>query len=73
MIGSADAFTTPYFVRIKGTGIESDIQAKFGDVQFIEGDPSLGETAFITKVMSGSEFNEAASSFEVVSRIRVSK
>ena len=73
ILGSVDAFTTPYFVRVKGTGIESEIQEKFGEVQFIEGDPSLGETAFITKVLSGSEYNDAAASFDVVSRIRVSK
>ena len=73
LIGSADAFTTPYFVRVKGTGLEDKVREKFGKVQFIEGDSSLNETAFITEVLSGSEYNEAAEGFDVVSRIRVSK
>ena len=70
-LGSVDAFTTPYFVRVKGTGIEKDIEEKFGNVQYIEGDKALGETAFITNVLSGSQFEQAAEKFEVVSRIRV--
>lgn len=72
VLGSADAFTTPYFVRVKGTGIESDIEAKFGAVEYVEGGAALGETAFVTKVLSGSEFEKAAEGFDVVSRIRVS-
>ena len=70
-LGSVDAFTTPYFVRVKGTGIEKDIEEKFGNVQYIEGDKALGETAFITNVLSGSQFEQAAEKIEVVSRIRV--
>ena len=71
VLGSIDAFTTPYFVRIKGTGIEKDVLAKFGDGQYIEGDASQDETAFITPVMSGSDFEKAAEGFDIISRIRV--
>ena len=70
-IESADAFTTPYFVRVKGTGIEDAVKAAFGEVKFIEGVVE-GETAFITDVMSGGEYKKAAEGFDVVSRIRVS-
>ena len=73
ILGSVDAFTTPFFVRVKGTGIESEIEAAFGDVTYIEGDPSLGETAFITKVLSGSEYDQAAQKFDIINRIRVSE
>ncbi|MBQ4299907.1 MAG: homoserine dehydrogenase, partial [Lachnospiraceae bacterium] len=69
-IGSADAFTTPYFVRIKG-GDKAAVESAFGAVEYIDGKD--GETAFITGVMSGSDFNKAAEGFDVVSRIRVSK
>lgn len=72
ILGSADAFTTPFFVRVKGTGLEDKIKESFGEVQYLEGDASLGETAFITKVLSGSEFNQAIAGFDLVSRIRVS-
>ena len=71
-VEGVDALTTPYFVRVKGKGLEADIKDSFGDVQFIEGDESLGETAFITKVMTGLEFEKAAANFDIVSRIRVS-
>ncbi|MCR5213356.1 MAG: homoserine dehydrogenase [Eubacterium sp.] len=75
ILGGADAFTTPYFVRVKGVNIKDKIQAAFGDVEYIELDDKLAETetAFMTKVLSGSEFDQAASDFEVISRIRVSK
>ena len=69
-IGSVDAFTTPYFVRIKG-GDKAAVESAFGAVEYIDGKD--GETAFITGVMSGSDFNKAAEGFDVVSRIRVSK
>ena len=72
-LGSVDAFTTPYFVRVKGTGIESEINKCFGDVKYIEGGDELGETAFVTNVMSGSEFEAASKDFDIVSRIRVSE
>ena len=62
--GRLDTVTSPDF--------EAEIKDSFGDVQFIEGDESLGETAFITKVMTGLEFEKAAANFDIVSRIRVS-
>ena len=71
-IEGVEALTTPYFVRVKGKGLESQIADCFGDVQYIEGDEALQETAFITKVMSGSEYENAAAGFDVISRIRVS-
>ena len=70
-IESADDFTTPYFVRVKGTGIEDAIKAAFGEVEFIDGNIT-GETAFLTKVMTGGEYKKAAEGFDVISRIRVS-
>ena len=71
-IGGEDAFTTPYFVRLKGSVDKSDIEKAFGEVQYIEGVVE-DETAFVTKVLSGSEFKAISEGFEVVSRIRVSK
>ena len=71
-IEGGEALTTPYFVRVKGKGLEFQIADCFGDVQYIEGDEALQETAFITKVMSGSEYENAAAGFDVISRIRVS-
>ena len=71
-IEGVEALTTPYFVRVKGKGLEFQIADCFGDVQYIEGDEALQETAFITKVMSGSEYEKAAAGFDVISRIRVS-
>ena len=71
-IEGGEALTTPYFVRVKGKGLEFQIADCFGDVQYIEGDEALQETAFITKVMSGSEYEKAAAGFDVISRIRVS-
>jgi homoserine dehydrogenase len=41
-------------------------------VEYIDGVKS-DEVAFITKVMSGSEYDKAAEGLNVVSRIRVSK
>ncbi len=73
ILGGSDAFTTPYFVRVKGTGLETEIEKKFGKVQYLEGGEAYGETAFITEVLSGSEYEIAAEGFDVVSRIRVSK
>ena len=70
-IESADDFTTPYFVRVKGTGIEDAVKAAFGEVEFIDGNIT-GETAFLTKVMTGGEYKKAAEGFDVISRIRVS-
>ena len=74
-VGSADAFATPYFVRVNGIGLEDKIADTFGDVEFIEGEGDLAdtETAFITGVLSGSEFEKAAAEFDVISRIRVSE
>ena len=72
-LGSADAFSTPYFVRVKGEGLNAEVEAAFGDVQYVTAEGITGETAFFTKTMTGSEFEKAASSLEVVSRIRVSE
>ena len=74
ILGGVDAFTTPFFVRVKGKGIEDKIRSAFGEVQFIEpaGEIAGEETAFITKVLAGSEFEQAAADFEIISRIRVS-
>ncbi len=47
------------------------MESAFGAVEYIDGKD--GEIAFITGVMSGSDFNKAAEGFDVVSRIRVSK
>ena len=70
-LGSADAFSTPYFVRVKGEGLNAEVEAAFGEVQYVTAEGITGETAFFTKTMTGSE--KAASSLEVVSRIRVSE
>ena len=69
-LGSVDAFKTPYFVRVKGADAKDKVTEAFGDVQFIDSD--LDETAFITGVMTGSDFKAASAGLEVVSRIRVS-
>ena len=79
MLGGVDAFTTPNFVRIKlGEGedkaaLKAKVENAFGQVEYIEADEDFGEVAFITKVLSGSEFDQAAEGFDIVSRIRVSK
>lgn len=72
-LGDVDEFSTPYFVRVKGEGMESAVEAAFGKVEYITAEGISGETAFFTKSMTGSEFEKAAADLEVVSRIRVSE
>ncbi len=73
-IVGADSIATQYFVRISGDAdaLKNKIEGSFGQVEFIESEGN-GEIAFITKVLSGAEFDKAAAAFDVVSRIRVSK
>lgn len=73
-LGSVDAFTTPFFMRVQGSGadIRAQIQAAYGDVEYLD-ELVSGETAFITSPMTGSEFGVAADGFEVISRVRVNK
>ncbi len=72
-LGSVDAFETPYFVRVKGNVSQDKLSESFGEVDVIDGGDALGETAFITGVMSGSTFTEAAKEYDVINSIRVSK
>lgn len=72
-LGSVDAFETPYFVRVKGNVSQDKLSESFGKVDVIDGGDALGETAFITGVMSGSTFTEAAKEYDVINSIRVSK
>ena len=69
VLGTVDAFVTPYLVRLKGVDIEDDVNAAFGEVEYLQGQDN--ETAFVTKPMSGADFEAAASGFEVVNRIRI--
>ena len=79
ILGGVDAFTTPYFVRVKPNAdedmdaLKARVENIFGSVEYISLDSKQDEIAFITKVLSGSEFEQAAEGFDVVSRIRVSK
>ena len=78
-LGGVDAFKTPYFVRVKPQAGEDIASLKkrvdnvFGKVEYISLDSKPEEIAFITDVISGSEYDKAAEGFDVVSRIRVSK
>ncbi len=74
-IVDAGSIATQNFVRVSGdkAAISSKIEASFGQVEYIESDKSSGEVAFITKVLSGREYEKAAEGFDVISRIRVSK
>ncbi len=70
VLGSVDAFSTRYLVRIKGTDRKEEIEQAFGSVEYLK--PAAGgETAFLTGSLSGQAFREAAKSMELISRIRV--
>ena len=77
-LGSVDAFETSYLVRVAGlkaadessdADIKKEVNAAFGEVEFLSG--QNGEVAFVTKPMSGADFEKAAENFEVVNRIRI--
>lgn len=78
-LGGVDAFKTPYFVRVKPqagediASLKNRVDNVFGKVEYISLDSKPEEIAFITDVISGSEYDKAAEGFDVVSRIRVSK
>jgi len=69
-LGSVDAFSTRYLVRIKGTGRMEEIEKAFGAVEYLK-PVAGGETAFLTESMTGKAFREAAGDMELISRIRV--
>ena len=60
-IVDAGSIATQNFVRVSGdkAAISSKIEASFGQVEYIESDKSSGEVAFITKVLSGREYEKA--------------
>ena len=70
-----ESIASANFVRVSGekSALESKIQESFGQVEYIESDKASGEIAFITKVMTGQEYDRAAEGLDVISRIRVSK
>ena len=72
-LGDVSHFKTPFFVRVRGTGIENEIEKAFGQVTYINDKTIDGEVAFITKVMTGGEMSKAAESLDVISQIRVSR
>ena len=58
------------FERNKEEIFKKEIKASFGPVEFLEGQHG-GEVAFVTKPMSGADFEKAAEDFIIESRIRI--
>lgn len=69
-LGDIRSFAVPVFVRVRGTGLETQIEKAFGKVKYLQ-DPVADETAFITEALTGAAFEQAAAGFGVVNRIRI--
>lgn len=69
VLGDMNNFECKYFVRVKDTNSEADIQNVFGDVEYIDAGIS-GEKAFLTKVMSEGSFKTKAGMLDVIYSLR---
>ncbi len=68
-LGDMNNFECKYFVRVKDTNSESDIQKAFGDVEYVDAGIQ-GEKAFLTNVMSEGSFKTKSSSLDVIYSLR---
>lgn len=69
-LGSTEDIRRDFFVRVKGNDTAA-VRAIFGNVATITIPGLEGEFGFVTGMMTEKEFNEAASKFEVINRIRL--
>lgn len=61
-----------FFVRVAGESRLAEIETAFGKVEIVKAEGVEGETAFLTKVMTEQEYEEAAAKLDnVITRIRV--
>ena len=58
------------YERNKEEILQNEVKRVFGNVKFLMGQDG-GEVAFVTKPMSGAEFEKAAEDFVVENRIRI--
>lgn len=70
-LGDIGGFCRRFFVRVAGDTPDETITALFGDARMIPAVSGLYEKAFVTAPMKESDFDEAAKSVKVISRIRM--
>ena len=68
-LGDMNNFECKYFVRVKDTNSEADIEKAFGDVEYIDAGIS-GEKAFLTKVMSEGSFKSKSGDLDMIYSLR---
>ncbi len=68
-LGDMNNFECKYFVRVKDTNSEADIEKAFGDVEYIDAGIS-GEKAFLTKVMSEGSFKSKSGALDMIYSLR---
>ncbi len=68
VLGDLANFECRYFVRVKDA--KAQVEAVFGNVQYVEADGVTGEVAFVTEKLSEGVFEEKVKSLDMIYRLR---
>lgn len=69
-LGDMKNFKCRFFVRVKDTNTQADVEKAFGAVEYVEAPGVTGELAFITDCISEGEFDERIKPLDLIYRIR---